>query len=76
MKALMIHYSLVDLGFERVEFRLDSENKRSAQSLEAIGALKEGELRSQMYRADGTRRNTLIYSILKSELTNAKQSQS
>ncbi len=76
MKALMIHYSLVDLGFERVEFRLDSENKRSAQSLEAIGALKEGELRSQIYRADGTRRNTLIYSILKSDLTNAKQSQS
>jgi RimJ/RimL family protein N-acetyltransferase len=68
MKALMISYSLKELGFERVEFRLDSENERSARALEAIGALKEGKLRSHMFRADGTRRDTLIYSILKNDL--------
>jgi RimJ/RimL family protein N-acetyltransferase len=68
VKLLLLNYCFDELGFIRVEFRIDKENSQSARALESIGAVKEGELRSHMYRKDGQRRNTLIYSILKGEL--------
>lgn len=67
MKRLMLSYTLLELGFHRVEFRVDKENVKSIRALNAIGAVKEGELRNHMYRADGSRRNTILFSIIKEE---------
>jgi len=67
MKELMLKFSFQQLGFHRVEFRVDSENTRSIKSLESIGARVEGELRDHMYRGDGSRRNTIILSLIQSD---------
>lgn len=64
MKNLMLSYSFNDLKFHRVEFRVDKENEKSIRALESIGAIKEAEFRDHMFRGDGTRRNTLIFSII------------
>ncbi len=67
IKQLMLKFVFDTLHFKRIEFRTDSENLRSIRALEGIGAVAEGELRSHVFRPDGTRRNTRILSILKDE---------
>jgi len=66
-KHLLLQYAFEDLKFERVEFRIHSENMQSRKSVENIGAQFEGELRSHTVMPDGQRRNTAYYSILKQE---------
>ena len=69
-KHLMLEFVFKTLNFQRVEFRTDSENLRSIRSLQKLGAISEGELRSHMFRPDGSRRNTHILSIIKQDYTN------
>jgi len=52
---------------ERVEFRADYENKRSISAMKSIGCKEEGVLRSNGFKADGTRRDSIVLSILKEE---------
>ena len=66
-KFLLLQYVFKTLGFERVEFKTDKRNKQSQKSILAIGASYEGLLRSHMVMADGYRRDTAYYSILKNE---------
>ena len=54
-------------GYERVQFKADNLNLNSLQAIERIGAKKEGVLRNHFTRRDGTRRDTVIYSIIRSE---------
>jgi RimJ/RimL family protein N-acetyltransferase len=64
MKRLMLDYAIENLGFRRVEFRVDSMNNRSIDSLYALGAVQEAVLRDHMFRADGSRRDTVLLSIV------------
>lgn len=66
-KFLLLGYVFDNLGFERVEFKTDSRNVQSRKAIEGIGGKFEGELRSHTLMPDGFRRNTVYYSILKSE---------
>jgi len=50
-----------------VEFRADNDNKRSIEAMKKIGCTKEGILRSNGYKANGTRRDSIVLSILKTE---------
>ena len=52
---------------QRVEFRADAQNERSIYAMKSIGCKTEGILRSNGVRADGTRRDSIVLSILKSE---------
>jgi N-acetyltransferase len=66
-KFLLLRYCFDTLGAMRVELKTDERNKQSRTAIEGIGAKQEGILRSHMLMADGHRRNTVYYSILKDE---------
>ena len=52
------------LGAERVEIRCDPLNRPSARVAERAGFHLEGELRNDALGADGTLRNTLVFSAV------------
>lgn len=72
MKFLMLQYAFETLGCERVEFKTDVLNLQSRKALLKIGAIEEGVLRSHTQMHGNRRRDTIYYSILKSEWGNLK----
>ncbi|PWK78824.1 RimJ/RimL family protein N-acetyltransferase [Mucilaginibacter oryzae] len=66
-KFLMLQFAFEQLNMLRVEFRADARNQRSIAAMKSIGCTVEGILRSNMPLADGTRRDSIVLSILKSE---------
>ena len=66
-KFLLLTFAFEKLGMQRVEFRADAKNERSIYAMKSIGCKTEGILRSNGVRADGTRRDSIVLSILKSE---------
>src|SRR5438552_11136254 len=66
-KLLLLNFAFEDWGMERVEFRAHAANERSIDAMKAIGCIEEGILRNDMPLADGTRRNSIVLSILKDE---------
>ena len=66
-KYLMLEFAFEVLKVRRVEFRADFENKRSIAAMTSIGCTIEGIMRSNGYKADGTRRDSIILSILSEE---------
>ncbi len=66
-KLLLLEYAFETMGLERVEFRADARNARSISALKSIGCTMEGILRGDCLAADGSRRQTIVFSILRSE---------
>lgn len=66
-KFLLLSYAFEELGMERVGFDVNNRNQKSISSLEKLGCMKEGIMRSTHYNVDGTRRDTAVYSILRSD---------
>lgn len=66
-KYLLLDYAFNTLECERVDFQADAENSRSRAAIESLGATLEGVLRSTAPRHIGGRRDTAIFSILRSE---------
>lgn len=66
-KYLLLEFAFEKLGMERVEFRADNDNKRSIAAMKSIGCKVEGVLRSNGFKPDGTRRDSIVLSILKDE---------
>lgn len=66
-KYLLLEYAFEKMGMERVEFRADSQNKTSIAAMKSIGCQVEGILRSTGLRSDGTRRDSIVLSILRDE---------
>jgi N-acetyltransferase len=64
-KYLLLEFAFDILKMERVEFRADNENTRSINAMKSIGCQVEGVLRSNAYKPCGTRRNSIVLSILK-----------
>lgn len=54
-------------GFGRVKLQADAVNHRSRGAIAKLGAVFEGEIRRDRRRADGTWRDTAIFSILVDE---------
>jgi N-acetyltransferase len=67
MKYLMLAYAFDTLSSERVEFMTDERNAQSRRAMEKIGCTFEGVLRSHLYLTPDYRRNSAVYSILRSE---------
>jgi len=65
-KLLMIGRAF-DAGFERVQLKTDARNLRSRGAIAAIGASFEGVLRSYQRRADGSLRDTAMFSIVRAD---------
>lgn len=66
-KYLLLEFAFEQLQMERVEFRADASNERSINAMKSIGCMVEGILRSNMPTAEGSRRNSIVLSILKNE---------
>lgn len=66
-KYLLLHFAFEILKMERVELRADNNNQRSIAAMKSIGCKVEGILRKNGLRPDGTRRDSIILSILKEE---------
>jgi len=66
-KYLLLEFAFEKMGVYRVEFRADHRNIRSIAAMKSIGCTEEGILRSNGYSTDGTRRDSIVLSILNSE---------
>ena len=66
-KFLLLQFAIDEMGFERVEFRADNNNKRSIAAMQKIGCTIEGILRNHLPLPNGTRRDSIVLSILKEE---------
>jgi len=63
-KLLMLGHAFDQLGCVAVEFRTHFFNSTSRAAIERLGAKLDGILRSHQLLADGSRRDTVVYSIL------------
>lgn len=63
-KLLMLGHAFDELGCVAVEFRTHFFNAASRAAIERLGAKLDGVLRSHQLLADGSRRDTVVYSIL------------
>lgn len=66
-KLLMLGHAFDDCGFGRVKIQTDARNDRSQVAIARLGAAREGVLRRHMRRADGTFRDTVVFSLLADE---------
>jgi RimJ/RimL family protein N-acetyltransferase len=66
-KRLLLGHAFELLGCIAVEFRTATHNRQSRRAIERIGAKLDGVLRSHMHFANGTLRDTCVYSITAAE---------
>jgi RimJ/RimL family protein N-acetyltransferase len=71
-KLLLLTHAFETLELERVAFRTDIRNERSQRAIERLGAIKEGVHRHEMRRRDGSWRDSVHYSILRTEWSSVK----
>ena len=63
-KLLLLGHAFDELGCVAVEFRTHFFNSASRAAIERVGAKLDGVLRSHQLLPDGSRRDTVVYSIL------------
>lgn len=66
-KLLLLSHAFDDCGFGRVKIQTDLVNTRSQAAIAKLGAVREGVLRRHMKRADGGRRDTVVFSVIVDE---------
>ncbi|CUH85268.1 GNAT family N-acetyltransferase [Thalassovita mediterranea] len=66
-KRLLLSHAFDDLECVAVEFRTHFMNHQSRRAIERLGAKLDGVLRSHTRMADGSLRDTAVYSILSHE---------
>jgi len=66
-KLLLLAHAFETLDWIAVEFRTSLQNIRSQRAIERLGAKRDGILRNHAVHADGTLRDTVVYSIIAAE---------
>jgi len=66
-KRLLLTHAFETLGCIAVEFRTHWFNQRSREAIARLGAKQDGVLRNHQLMPDGSRRDTVVFSILDSE---------
>jgi N-acetyltransferase len=66
-KYLLMRHAFEDWGAIRVALKTDVKNVHSQAAIKKLGARYEGTLRNQRIRPDGSYRDTVIFSVIKSE---------
>src|SRR5690349_17927416 len=66
-KLLLLTHAFEALRCIAVEFRTHWFNHRSRRAIERLGAKQDGVLRNHQLLADGSRRDTVVYSIIEGE---------
>jgi N-acetyltransferase len=71
-KLLLLEHAFDVVGCGVVGFRTDCMNFTSQKAIEALGAKKDGTLRHHSQRKDGSIRDDVFYSILRTEWTGVR----
>ncbi|MEU7570729.1 bifunctional pyridoxamine 5'-phosphate oxidase family protein/GNAT family N-acetyltransferase [Micromonospora sp. NPDC049240] len=71
-KLLLLTRAFEELDAVRVTWQTSTLNERSQRAIERLGAVREGTLRSNRRRADGTWRQSALYSMIAEEWPNAQ----
>ncbi len=66
-KLLLLAHCFEACGFGRVKIQTDLLNTRSQAAIARLGARREGVLRREQRREDGTFRDTVVFSVLGDE---------
>lgn len=66
-KLAILSYAFDECRLGRVQLQTDALNTRSQAAVARLGAVREGVLRRHRRRADGTFRDTVVFSILAGE---------
>jgi RimJ/RimL family protein N-acetyltransferase len=66
-KLLLLRHAFEDCGFGRVKIQTGTANTRSQAAIAKLGATREGVLRRHKRMADGSFRDTVVFSILADE---------
>jgi RimJ/RimL family protein N-acetyltransferase len=66
-KLRLLEHAFDTLGCSVVGWRTDNLNLRSQAAIERLGAKKDGIIRRQQLRRDGTLRDTVMYSVTAEE---------
>jgi RimJ/RimL family protein N-acetyltransferase len=66
-KLLFLGHAFETLGANRVAIKTDIRNERSQAAIARLGAVREGVVRHQYVRRDGTLRDTVLYSLIPEE---------
>ncbi|MFS8098351.1 GNAT family N-acetyltransferase [Lentzea alba] len=72
-KLLLLTEAFDVRGCARVAWHTDGLNVRSQRAIEKLGASRDGVLRGDMMRPDGTLRDTVVYSMLADEWPAARE---
>ena len=72
-KLLMLGYAFETLGCNAVELRTHEQNLQSRAAIEKLGAKLDGILRNDMVMANGSIRNTAVYSIINDDWPEVSQ---
>lgn len=73
-KFALMSFAFEVMKMERVEIKTDNLNERSKAALLKVGMKPEGVLRSHTLMHDNRRRDTIYFSIIRSEWEERKQS--
>jgi N-acetyltransferase len=63
-KLMLLSHCFDDCGLGRVKLRTDLINVRSQAAISKLGATREGVARRHLKRADGTWRDSVIFSVI------------
>ncbi|MFC5069850.1 GNAT family N-acetyltransferase [Flaviflagellibacter deserti] len=66
-KLLLLTHAFEDWGARRVQFKIHHANLRSQAAVKKLGAVQEGVLRAHMIQPDGSRRDSVVLSIIRDE---------
>ncbi len=66
-KYELLKFGFESIGFRRIQFSADQENKRSQRAIEKLGAKKEGVFRNNYIDAYGQSRTDVYFSIIQEE---------
>ena len=72
-KLLLMTHAFESVGCEVVGLRTDNFNFRSQRAIEALGAKKDGVIRHHLARRDESVRDTVMYSVLRTEWRDVKR---
>lgn len=72
-KFLLLRYAFETLKYQRVEFEVAHQNIRSQKAVRKIGGVQEAVLRKHGLHADGTVRDTVVFSIIDDEWAGVKE---
>jgi RimJ/RimL family protein N-acetyltransferase len=73
VRLLSLTYAFTRLGVNRVELITDPRNLNSRAAMKILGAVEEGVIRNHMIYKDGRVRDSVLFSIIKSEWPSVRQ---